>query len=884
MTSAGPNHIRSLNDQHDGARLCERIFVTVKRAKASGIHHMDVGVMKFALFIREIDVRSSAEFRTIGDVYGKLQVASCMSLCHPLHSFPFTAFEKIINPPSESSEDGYNFKRGSSEDIWYRSQPLCNEFASSLGKCREALRLSALPVFVKYTSTPSPTKAFGAYATIKVNFKALDRYVIKTCRVYGTKEEIVRFFGAIDGTMLVHRHNVSKLETLNRSSFYTGLNKRLGMTLNRITFISHRLSEKDSDDEGEGGKLDIIKQDESDRMFTFEVAQTNEQEESVAVRKGFKAVSQAIARPEVHTDDPESTKPALVTPFLVHGEAAQGFMTVEHWAIGIVRGDRVLTICFLGTDRASDRLRLNEKLDDEALNILAHWGLEKRFTEQCREGRHHFSAIRSVSEARVKSKVAIHLGYLLTHIRDVLDTLIEGYLVIVGMPERSLRIIQLFKSLALLCEKKSLKLDKQARLQLLEALLEGEVESPKVTVKGSSGVSRWNNIDLTYNLATWARTAWKAVAGENDVNSMVDDLIRRATEGFLGQLEQDATRRAQLLGCERLLLVIANRAGNLSVYFKGIDGVIARSRGKSLNRENIGHDFLLAYDKSKKKMLAVVSSDKASGSAINLHPWYNDALFIRLACFVSGSEELVLVDSQARVFSLMTLQFGTGTIRPARLQLDNVPYDMSSTRDGACLLVTQAIANDLTVTAYHWNAFGSTEGIPLDMGSLTIENGHVVTSLINRSAVHMIVLDFEARVTEFMFKEKDALAFDNSEAQEANQAQDADVDLKASQVAMFQWLGTRETTSLRTRSKSNTTDPCRIFVALHNIAFYHLPLVSGIRDLRADKIGTLRSISGTVTRTSEVRPRLLYGSSVCGGLVNEIEQQFKYQGIVSTSV
>ncbi|KAH9938006.1 MCM-domain-containing protein [Fomitopsis serialis] len=64
-----------------------------------------------------------------------------------------------------------------------------------------------------------------------------------------------------------------------------------------------------------------------------------------------------------------------------------------------------------------------------------------------------------------------------------------------------------------------------------------------------------------------------------------------------------------------------------------------------------------------------------------------------------------------------------------------------------------------------------------------------------------------------------------------------------------------------------------------NVAFYHLPLVSGIRDLRTDKIGTLMSISGTVTRTSEVRPELLYGSficEVCGGLVNEVEQQFKY--------
>jgi hypothetical protein len=127
-----------------------------------------------------------------------------------------------------------------------------------------------------------------------------------------------------------------------------------------------------------------------------------------------------------------------------------------------------------------------------------------------------------------------------------------------------------------------------------------------------------------------------------------------------------------------------------------MDGAITRSRGKPLNREKIGHEVLLAYDESK-KLLAVVSSSKvmsyvftyvtevvllmsltcklqlqlhvfvfddvrgfqALGSAINLHPWYNDASSIRLACFVSGSEELLLVDSQAqaRVFSLVTLQF-----------------------------------------------------------------------------------------------------------------------------------------------------------------------------------------------------------------------------------
>ncbi|KZO90452.1 MCM-domain-containing protein [Calocera viscosa TUFC12733] len=66
-----------------------------------------------------------------------------------------------------------------------------------------------------------------------------------------------------------------------------------------------------------------------------------------------------------------------------------------------------------------------------------------------------------------------------------------------------------------------------------------------------------------------------------------------------------------------------------------------------------------------------------------------------------------------------------------------------------------------------------------------------------------------------------------------------------------------------------------------SIAFYNLPLVSGIRDLRTERIGTLLSISGTVTRTSEVRPELLFGTFTCGNpnckaTVRDVEQQFKY--------
>ena len=46
-------------------------------------------------------------------------------------------------------------------------------------------------------------------------------------------------------------------------------------------------SEEDSEDED----IFEVDHDESDRMFTFKVAQTNEQEETVVVREGFRVGS-----------------------------------------------------------------------------------------------------------------------------------------------------------------------------------------------------------------------------------------------------------------------------------------------------------------------------------------------------------------------------------------------------------------------------------------------------------------------------------------------------------------------------------------------------------------------------------------------------------------
>eukprot|EP00420_Gonyaulax_spinifera_P039704 CAMPEP_0197877328 /NCGR_PEP_ID=MMETSP1439-20131203/6044_1 /TAXON_ID=66791 /ORGANISM="Gonyaulax spinifera, Strain CCMP409" /LENGTH=830 /DNA_ID=CAMNT_0043496667 /DNA_START=71 /DNA_END=2563 /DNA_ORIENTATION=+ len=61
-------------------------------------------------------------------------------------------------------------------------------------------------------------------------------------------------------------------------------------------------------------------------------------------------------------------------------------------------------------------------------------------------------------------------------------------------------------------------------------------------------------------------------------------------------------------------------------------------------------------------------------------------------------------------------------------------------------------------------------------------------------------------------------------------------------------------------------------------AFYDLPLYSGIRDLRSEKLGRLVTICGTVTRTTEVKPELLVGTFMCNECSREVTgvvQQFK---------
>ena len=79
--------------------------------------------------------------------------------------------------------------------------------------------------------------------------------------------------------------------------------------------------------------------------------------------------------------------------------------------------------------------------------------------------------------------------------------------------------------------------------------------------------------------------------------------------------------------------------------------------------------------------------------------------------------------------------------------------------------------------------------------------------------------------------------------------------------------------SLNEKTANQQTD--KVFT----LAFYNLPLISRIRQLRTESIGRLLSISGTATRTSEVRPELSMATFICEAcntVVPNIEQTFKY--------
>lgn len=84
-----------------------------------------------------------------------------------------------------------------------------------------------------------------------------------------------------------------------------------------------------------------------------------------------------------------------------------------------------------------------------------------------------------------------------------------------------------------------------------------------------------------------------------------------------------------------------------------------------------------------------------------------------------------------------------------------------------------------------------------------------------------------------------------------------------------------QSNSLPGTSTTSTEENEKVF----QIAFYNLPVIYRISDLRSDKVGSLLSISGTVTRSSEVRPELYRATFTCDecrAVIEGVEQVFKF--------
>ncbi|KAI6035782.1 hypothetical protein EDC04DRAFT_2880315 [Pisolithus marmoratus] len=280
----------------------------------------------------------------------------------------------------------------------------------------------------------------GAYASMtKVDFKALDQYIVKPVGVYGSKEEIVRFLSelrviddALAAQLLADPNTSGPPKPILRSGLYllrpTEPYRQIEQIFvvywpqentwddsapspvhrNRVTFMRYLTKMCDQVvaliSSAHAQTIvwnDAGVRDEEARDEDYEGDRTTEQEESVQVREGFKIQGFVVkvASRYINCAGSAPGAPAeqgLTKPFLLFGETAQGFMTIQYQAakrVSNIFRSQSFTNLQLEDYLVSDRLCLSESLDDEALNILVCNGLKKRFPDGCAKWEHDLNAI-----------------------------------------------------------------------------------------------------------------------------------------------------------------------------------------------------------------------------------------------------------------------------------------------------------------------------------------------------------------------------------------------------------------------------------------------------------------------------------------------------------
>ncbi|KAF8607199.1 hypothetical protein BDV93DRAFT_591195 [Ceratobasidium sp. AG-I] len=238
----------------------------------------------------------------------------------------------------------------------------------------------------------------------------------------------------------------------------------------------------------------------------------------------------------------------------------------------------------------------------------------------------------------------------------------------------------------------------------------------------------------------------------------------------------------QLVG-DKCLVVIAEPTA-FRLYIENIihlPAAIEKGAGKlGLNYERLGGKCVFAFDQAT-RLLAIFHGDedpkisvyvfdesfssiRGRGSPLPLKSWYDTHVHIQNMCFVSGSEEICLVEDsgRARILSLVTQQF-----RPATLHIGGGITDVFSTPDGSCLLVSVAdetARSQQKLLAFHWTSFGSSQD-GIEPGALPrSDSDRVVTSFEGRNRIHLLSLEgstmtstalqIKQKTTEFSFRSK----------------------------------------------------------------------------------------------------------------------------------
>ncbi|KAF8607193.1 hypothetical protein BDV93DRAFT_303052 [Ceratobasidium sp. AG-I] len=234
-------------------------------------------------------------------------------------------------------------------------------------------------------------------------------------------------------------------------------------------------------------------------------------------------------------------------------------------------------------------------------------------------------------------------------------------------------------------------------------------------------------------------------------------------------------------------LVVVSEPEQSRIYIEdnvSIDRAINTSPGKvTLHHKSLGGSccifafdqttrlFAIVHGQEETLRLSVYVFDelfvtlRSRGSPISLKGWYDSKVCISKACFISGSEQICLIETsgQARIFSLVMRQF-----RNPPLKVNDSIVDAFSAPDGSCLLIVAADrespSNAHKLLAFHWASFGSNQNGIHSASLVQSGTGFVATRLEGRGRVYVLTmasnnrtitstaLQIKQKATEYSFR------------------------------------------------------------------------------------------------------------------------------------